>query len=507
MDVSHLQNFLRNALVAVLYPLTLGLAYASPPLLVPAIPPSLERVIANSKMTGPSERHTSLGMALVDIQTNQLREEYNANASLPWASVSKMLTLYYALSILGPQNTFQTELLTNGKISNSEVRGDLILKGGGDPSLNTDGLINLALALKSQGITKITGRLFYDENHFYNQSKIANFGVGDEAYNQSIGALNLYFNRIQIVRSSGNGFRPVPELPHFHLAADDQADFVQGQRFKFLDNGQCMEDWRYSNNKRYEALEELPIKHPSRFTAEIFADLLRAIQIEIGPPELLPMEKQNELYKNAQSIAIHHSPPIFDLARSAMEYSNNLYTEAMLIKAARQSSSKNVTLKEAADTMLVWYKANAPKIPWGDISMINGSGLTAENRFAANTLASWISSTHLTKFSSETTSPQYYWALLPMAGQNSWLKERWNQPNIAHRLWAKTGTLDFVQSMAGIFVARSGKLYAFALTAANLLEREKLDKGEQMPQARAGQFGSKAKSLFMDIIKDWYERF
>ncbi|HAZ11986.1 MAG TPA: hypothetical protein DCY86_04295 [Bdellovibrionales bacterium] len=465
------------------------------PQLGPAVSPSLERLLAHSRLA----RGTSLGIAIVDIQANQTKEEYNSNMPLPWASVSKMLTLHYALSILGPQNTFQTELLMNDK-------GDLILKGGGDPSLNTDGLLNLALSLKTEGITKISGRFFYDENNFHNQSEIANFGVGDEAYNQSIGALNSYFNRIQVVRSSGNGFRSVPLLPHVHLGEGEKTSFAPGQRFKFLENSEQIEGWLYSNGKRYDAIEELPIKHPSRFTAEIFADLLRAMQIQVSAPEFLPSEKQNELYKNAKSLAIHRSIPTFDLARSAMEYSNNLYTEAMLIKAARQDTGKNVTLKEAATAMMAWHKVNAPKIPWGDFTMINGSGLTAENRFGARTLAEWISSAHLTKFSSEAAS-QYYWALLPMAGENSWLRERWNQPNIAHRLWAKTGTLDFVQSMAGIFVARSGKLYAFSLTATNLADREKLDKGEQMPQARAAQFGSKAKGLFMDIVKDWYERF
>ena len=528
MTVSNWQKFLLFIFIILSLSLASKPALAFPPQLVPDISPTLEKIIARSKM----ERTTSLGIALVDIQTNQIREEYNAGAALPWASVSKMLSLYYALSILGPQNTFQTELLAHGEFSSSELQGDLILKGGGDPSLNTDGLLNLALALKAQGITKITGRLFYDENNFHNQSEIANFGVGDEAYNQSIGALNLYFNRIQIVRSSEHGFRSVPNLPNFRMAQDEKANFAQGQRFKFLANNERLEDWLYSSGKHYEVLEELPIKNPSRFTAEIFADLLKAMQIQIGLPEVLLPEKQNGLYKNSKSIAVHHSVPIFELARLAMEYSNNLYTEAMLIKAARQETGKNVTLKEAAETMLAWLKANTTKIPWGEISMINGSGLTAENRFGARTLATWIASTYLTQFaksSNESTSPQYYWALLPMAGQNSWLRERWNQPNIAHRLWAKTGTLDFVQSMAGIFVARSGKLYSFALTATSPLEREKLDKeaqerratcvpkdtpgagcegkGEKMPQARAGQFGSKAKGLFMDIIQDYYERF
>ncbi len=453
----------------------------------------VEKIIKRSGLLGATDGN-SFGMALVDLETKQTKEEYQGQTPLPWASVCKMLSLYYSLSILGPKSTFQTELLTTSE-------GDLILKGGGDPSLNTDGLINMAFTLKSKGISKITGHFFYDESGFTNQTEISHFGQGDDDYDQSLGALNVYFNRLQLIRTSEGGFRPIPPLPNFRMNLDAENLFPPGQRFKFLDNNDKLEDWLYSNRKSYSHPIEIPVKNPNRATAEVFADLLRAMGIQVPAPELLPAPK------SGKSLVIHNSIPTFELARSAIEYSNNLFTEAMMVKAARQATERPLNITESADAMLTWLKANAKNVPWGDIKMINASGLTADNRFGARTLAEWLANVYLTQLDKGSEGPHYYWALMPMAGENSGMRERWNHPKLVHRLWAKTGTLDFVQAIAGIFVARSGKLYSFSLTASNLVERARLDKGESIPQGKVEKFRKKAKQLFMDVVQDWYERY
>ena len=73
------------------------------------------------------ERTTSLGIALVDIQTNQIREEYNAGAA---SLVPPSQKCFHSTmrSRSWAQNTFQTELLAHGEFSSSELQGDLIFE-------------------------------------------------------------------------------------------------------------------------------------------------------------------------------------------------------------------------------------------------------------------------------------------------------------------------------------------------------------------------------------------
>ena len=99
------------------------------------------------------EKNTSF-MA-IDLRSNKLIGRHNEKLKLPIASVTKMVTASYYLNNNYRPGRFKTELYINGVIKDGSLRGDLYLKGYGDPTLKTDDLSLFIDAVKKLGITKV----------------------------------------------------------------------------------------------------------------------------------------------------------------------------------------------------------------------------------------------------------------------------------------------------------------------------------------------------------------
>lgn len=100
-----------------------------------------------------------------------------AQRRLRLASNMKLFTTATALSQIGPDEQFETRLVAAGDFDAGTVRGDLILVGGGDPSLTSQGLARLAAQARAAGLTRVKGRLLYDESVFDRKRAIPQPGI------------------------------------------------------------------------------------------------------------------------------------------------------------------------------------------------------------------------------------------------------------------------------------------------------------------------------------------
>ncbi len=87
-------------------------------------------------------QNASIGVHVVEAETGKPVFEFNAEKLFTPASVLKVVTSAAALEILGPDYRFATRIGYTGKIENSVLKGDLIVWGGGDPSLGSEYFIN-----------------------------------------------------------------------------------------------------------------------------------------------------------------------------------------------------------------------------------------------------------------------------------------------------------------------------------------------------------------------------
>lgn len=107
------------------------------------------------------------GAIAVDLTTGKAVYAHNAGVSLLPASNQKLALTYAALVVLGPTFRIRTELLGEGYLADGIVwHGDLILRGYGDPTLDSGGLLELARNLRATGIRRVTGNLIADESWF-----------------------------------------------------------------------------------------------------------------------------------------------------------------------------------------------------------------------------------------------------------------------------------------------------------------------------------------------------
>jgi D-alanyl-D-alanine carboxypeptidase/D-alanyl-D-alanine-endopeptidase (penicillin-binding protein 4) len=128
--------------------------------------------------------------------------DWTANPKKPMnpASTMKLVTTYSALHLLGPGFTFRTEVLSEAPLIGEVLRGDLYLRGGGDPKLVIEDLWYLVSRLRGFGIREIRGDVMLDKTLFEPlRHDPAQFdGEEGRAYNVGPDALLVNFKSIAI---------------------------------------------------------------------------------------------------------------------------------------------------------------------------------------------------------------------------------------------------------------------------------------------------------------------
>ncbi|TMK79817.1 MAG: D-alanyl-D-alanine carboxypeptidase/D-alanyl-D-alanine-endopeptidase [Actinobacteria bacterium] len=130
-----------------------------------AQPQTLAKRLARALAVPHVAKSRSAALA-VDLTTG--KQLYAQNLGLPLipASNEKLAVTYACLLALGPTFRFDTEVLGEGELDGALWRGDIVLKGYGDPTLSTLDLFQLASQLYAQGVRRVSGRIVGDESFF-----------------------------------------------------------------------------------------------------------------------------------------------------------------------------------------------------------------------------------------------------------------------------------------------------------------------------------------------------
>jgi len=139
------------------------------------------------------------GAYVRDLDSERTLFAARADAARAPASVEKLYTTASALMRFGPDATLPTTVAGRGFLDPDGVwRGDLYLRGGGDPTLGPDDLQRLSRALGAAGILRVDGSVLGDESRF--DLLRGSFDTGG-AYDRDIGgvlsalALNRGFSK------------------------------------------------------------------------------------------------------------------------------------------------------------------------------------------------------------------------------------------------------------------------------------------------------------------------
>jgi serine-type D-Ala-D-Ala carboxypeptidase/endopeptidase (penicillin-binding protein 4) len=158
----------------------------------------------------PQYKNMSAGIHVVNISSGETIYFFNNEKLLIPASTLKLVTSAVALEMLGHGYRFKTWIGYTGKINNGILKGDLVIRGGGDPALgseyfkghyfNPHFLQVWAQQVKAAGIRKIEGGLIMDET-LYDSEKIPPTWIWEDMgnyYGVGTSALTIYDNLFRI---------------------------------------------------------------------------------------------------------------------------------------------------------------------------------------------------------------------------------------------------------------------------------------------------------------------
>jgi D-alanyl-D-alanine carboxypeptidase/D-alanyl-D-alanine-endopeptidase (penicillin-binding protein 4) len=138
-------------------------------LLVPAAQAGSRSAFQTHLARALHARHVSpsrTGAIVLDLQTGGTVFARNSRLPLRPASNEKLATTYAALTALGSSFRIDTDVLGDGQQSGATWRGNLVLKGYGDPALSFAQLTSLARQVAAAGIRHVSGRILGDESWF-----------------------------------------------------------------------------------------------------------------------------------------------------------------------------------------------------------------------------------------------------------------------------------------------------------------------------------------------------
>ncbi|PYF09801.1 D-alanyl-D-alanine carboxypeptidase/D-alanyl-D-alanine-endopeptidase (penicillin-binding protein 4) [Rhodobacter viridis] len=445
------------------------------------------RMLSGEELIAAARLGGDVGYVVADARTGLVLEARDGGKPMAPASTAKTITTLYALETLGPQFRFQTRVLATGPVSGGRVQGDLILAGGGDPTLDTDGLADLVADLARKGVTGVSGRFLVWGGALPYAEEIAADQPVHVGYNPSISGLILNYNRVHFEWKRAKGGyalamdarseRYVPKV----YTADVAAVARQAPLFDYRQSG-GKEHWTVAANALGKAgARWLPVRLPDAYAGDVFQSLARARGIDLPAPEPV-----RGLPGGAQVLASKASDPLPVILRSMLKYSTNIVAEAVGMTASTVRGV-NAARGPSGAAMSDWLSG---RLGGTRARFVDHSGLGGDDRIAPVEMVKAVT------------------LLGPKVGLRGLMKP-FNLRDEAGgkvkgqeiRVDAKTGTLNFVSTLTGYITAPDGTELTFAIFTGDLARRAQSRDAEQAEGSR-GWVG-RSKVLQSQLITRW----
>lgn len=455
---------------------------ARPGTVRPAVETS-EAIVRKSDLTGV------VSYIAMDVRTGQVIDERHSGARMPPASVAKALTALYALDILGPQHRFQTRVVATGPIENGVLKGDLILAGGGDPTLDTNDLADLAAEVKRAGLREIRGNFHVWGGALPYAASIDSTQPDHVGYNPAVSGIALNYNRVHFEWKRNGGswavsmearsdrYRPQIAMARMKVIKRDLPVYTYSDA-----NGR--DEWTVASTALGNGGSRwLPVRKPDLYAAEVFRTMLRSHGIVAKPP------KARQSLPNGTTIAQKKSLPLSEILRAMLKYSTNLSAEMVGMAATQKRTGRPATIKGSAREMSQWAK---DRLGARAIAMVDHSGLGDASRMTGADLARAL----VRADAIAGLRP----ILKPIKMRNSNYKVIPDHPvNVV----AKTGTLNFVSCLAGYLNAPGNTDYAFVIFTADVPRRNALTKSERERPKGGSHWNRSSRLLQQALIQRW----
>ncbi|MCF8240274.1 MAG: D-alanyl-D-alanine carboxypeptidase/D-alanyl-D-alanine-endopeptidase [Melioribacteraceae bacterium] len=426
----------------------------------------------------PNFANAFWGVYIKSLKTGEVLYKVNSDKLFIPASTIKIFTTSAALLLLGPDFQYKTTLLTEGKIKNGILKGNLIVRGSGDPTISnrfyggslTSVFERWADSLKMHGIRKIDGDIIGDDNAFDDLGLARGWSWDLESYWYMAPASALSFNDNLISIT----VKPTePNMPAKVTAEPAVGGFnIVNKVLTSTDNKSEIEAFRkrgtniISLQGNISNTDEMfqtyvTVKDPTEYTVSILKEVLIENGIEVvGTSYDLDNVTGEINYENTIPIFNHKSVMLIEIIKDINKNSNNFYAEQLIktlgLELYNYGSVENGV--NACKDLFYLMGINAENLVIAD-----GSGLSKLNLITPKQIVNAL--TYIYK------SDQFeeFYNSLPIAGVDGSLALRMKKSAATNNVRAKPGYSNNVRALAGYLRTADNEPLVFAILLNNFL--------------------------------------
>jgi D-alanyl-D-alanine carboxypeptidase/D-alanyl-D-alanine-endopeptidase (penicillin-binding protein 4) len=405
-------------------------------------------------------------VAIVVQEAGKRRTLFAHDAARPMnpASVMKLVTTFAALELLGRDYRWKTEAYLGGPLVDGVLRGDLILKGYGDPKITLEQWQSFIATLRANGLEAVDGDLALDRSHFalpvhdpatFDGEPLKPYNVGPDALLVNFKSVRLVFTPDSAANAVAVGAEPrlaeVAVGPPPPLVAADCGDWRGALGATFVDQRDRAEvsfAGRYAASCGEHDWWVALLDHP-HYVHAIFSAAFRA-----AGGRFAGGVKERRAPRNAGPFATLESPPLYDIVRDVNKLSNNVMARQIFLTLGATASSPPATPAKAAEAIARWLKLRKLAVP--GLVLENGSGLSRRERITAGGLTRLLLAADASDVRDEFASS------LAVAAMDGTLQRRFQNGSVAGQALLKTGSLDGVRAIAGYVIDAAGRRFAVA---------------------------------------------
>ena len=371
-----------------------------------------------------------------------------------------------ALDKLGADFRWKTSVISSNQIeSDGTLNGDLILYGQGSPDYNTEGLKNLLNQLEAKGLKRVKGNIVGDESYFKGDSLGDGWAWGEIQWYYGAEASALTFNENQAEITVQNG-KPVSSTTyvttHGEIKPSQDIESI-GLKREINEN----DVYAWGNGANLQA--KVSVSKPANWAAKTLKEKLEKAGISVdGEIKFADWKTDNKFeIANANELALVESATLGEIVRKMNKDSVNLYAELILRTLGKKfgdtAPDENPKVQKlrgddsaGASVIKKWLKEN--NIATDEIQIHDGSGLSRLDFITPETLGRAL------VFASQSKFAENFKNSLPIAGTDGTMRGRLK--NLSGKVLAKTGSITYVNSLAG-YAKNDTETVAFVIITNN----------------------------------------
>lgn len=436
--------------------------------------PALARIFDDPRLA-----HAHVGVLIKSIDNGEVVFARDADRLFVPASNMKIVTAAAALTTLGPEYQFSTEIAAGGPIRDGVLDGSLIVTGTGDPTFSgnfyedpRDVFREWADSLRSLGVTRVLGGVIGVDTAFTDATLGSGWMWDDLVYSSSAEYGALQFNEGAITLDI---FPSSTELQPGIVVLSPPSQYV-----RVINDTRTMPAGSITSIRviRDEASATLTVRgeiaadndgfsrtvsvrDPTLFLASTLRETLREQGITVEGPAARHTELGiiDPTFANAMRLFTYRSPRLAEILRVMLKESQNQISETMLLTMGRELRGFGTAAAgvEVVDSLIgVWGLDRST-----GIHMADGSGLSRYDLVSPATLVGILEAMDDGAYRED------WLAALPVAGQDGTLESRMRDPPLVGQVRAKTGTMTGIRSLSGYLTTTGGRRFVFSTMVNN----------------------------------------